>query len=353
MKKNLLLLGLLLIIGFQQVIAQGAEITGTVIESETNLPLIGVNIMIKGTTLGTVTDLDGNYTLSVPDQDAILVFSFIGFQQQEIPVNNLTTVNVTMIESTELLDEVMVVAYGTTKKASFTGAASNVDAEDIGRMPVTSFEKALAGNVAGVQIANNTGQPGSGTEIRIRGRGSFSASNEPLYVIDGIPAVSGAMHSTHGGVNPGNVMSTINPGDIENITVLKDAAASSLYGSRAANGVILITTKQGKAEVTKYAVKGYYGISDFAVTNYEGVTGDEFIMLHRESMENYWGVGDPRVDEEMIKQNYVKPEGGYTDCMMFCSARGKSRILTYLRREETKRHIFLYLRIFLTRRALH
>jgi len=323
MKKNLLFFGLLLIIGFQLVIAQGSEITGTVTESETNLPLIGVNIMIKGTTLGTVTDLDGNYTLSVPDQDAILVFSFVGYHQQEIPLNNLTTVNVSMVESAELLDEVMVVAYGTTKKASFTGAASSVDAEDIVRMPVTSFEKALAGNVAGVQIANSTGQPGSGTEIRIRGRGSFSASNEPLYVIDGIPVVSGEMHSSHGGVNPGNVMSTINPGDIENITVLKDAAASSLYGSRAANGVILITTKQGKAGVTKYAVKGYYGISDFAVTNYEGVTGDEFIMLHRESMENYWGVGDPRVDEEMIKQNYVKPEGGYTDWYDVLFRKGK------------------------------
>ena len=327
MNKKLLFFGLLLTIGFQLVSSQGSEITGVVTESETNLPLMGVNIIIKGTTSGNVSDLDGNYTITVPDQDAILVFSFMGFKPQEIPVNGLTTINVFMEESTEMLDEVMVVAYGTTKKASFTGAASSIDAEIIARIPVTSFEKALAGNVAGVQIANSTGQPGSGTEIRIRGRGSFSASNEPLYVIDGIPAVSGGMHtsSSSSSPNPGNVMSTLNPGDIETITVLKDAAAASLYGSRAANGVILVTTKQGKAGVTKYAAKAYYGISDFAVKNYEGVTGEEFLMLHRESMANYWGEGDPRIEEEMIKQGYVKPEDGFVDWYDVLFRKGKTQ----------------------------
>ncbi|MFC2116799.1 SusC/RagA family TonB-linked outer membrane protein [Bacteroidota bacterium] len=317
MKKKLFLLGSLLGIGFQLLFAQGVNITGSVVESETNLPLIGVNIIIKGTTSGTVSDLDGNYTIMAPDQDAILVFSFLGFEQQEIPVSGQSTINVFMVETIEMLEEVMVIAYGTTRKASFTGSAAVVKADAINKIPVSSFEKALVGNIAGVQVSNTTGQPGSGTEIRIRGIGSFSASKEPLYVIDGVPVTSGSMNNTAGGLVTGNVMSALPSGDIENITVLKDAAAASLYGSRAANGVILITTKHGREGVTRYNLKTTFGISDFAVDNYKTVSGEDFLMLHRESMENYVASGRAPatfdVDQTMIDNGWVKPEEGFTD----------------------------------------
>lgn len=317
MKKKLLLLGLLLTIGFQLINAQGSEITGTIIESETNLPLIGVNIIIKGTTSGTVSDLDGNYTITVPDQDAILVFSFVGYNQQEIPVNGLSTINVSMEESMAMLDEVMVVAYGSTKKGSFTGSAGVVNTENISRMPLSSVEKALSGYMAGVQVANYSGQPGSPTQIRIRGLGSFSASNQPLFVIDGVPVMSGDMHNRHGGLDVGNVMSTIPANDIESMTVLKDAAASSLYGSRAANGVILITTKSGREGVTDYKFKASYGFSDFAVDNFKTVNGEDFLALHRESMENLVASGNAPpgfdIDETMEFEGYVKPAEGFTN----------------------------------------
>jgi TonB-linked SusC/RagA family outer membrane protein len=329
MKKKLLLLVSLLTIGLQFLIAQGVSITGTVIESGTNLPLTGVNIIIKGTTSGTVSDLNGKYTLTVPDQDAILVFSFMGFKQQEIPVNGLSTIDVSMVETIEMLDEVMVVAYGTTMKASFTGSAAVVKAETIERIPVSSFEKALVGNIAGVQVSNISGQPGSGTEIRIRGMGSFSASNEPLYVIDGVPVVSGSMHNTAGGLETGNVMSVIPPGDIETVTVLKDAAAASLYGSRAANGVILITTKQGREGVTRYLFKSFYGISDWAVDNFRTVSGPDFLMLHRESMENYVATGNAPpgfdIDKTMEDNGWVEPEEGFTDWYKELFRKGKTQ----------------------------
>jgi TonB-linked SusC/RagA family outer membrane protein len=317
MKKKLFFLGLLLTIGFQLLIAQGTEITGTIIESKTNLPLIGVNIIIKGTTSGTVSDLDGNFSLTVPDQDAILVFSFVGFDQQEIPVSGQSIINVSMEESMAMLDEVMVVAYGSTKKGSFTGSAGVVNTENISRMPLSSVEKALSGYMAGVQVANNSGQPGSPTEIRIRGLGSFSASNQPLFVVDGVPVMSGDMHNSHGGLETGNVMSTIPANDIESMTVLKDAAAASLYGSRAANGVILITTKSGREGVADYKFKASYGFSDFAVDNFKTVGGDDFLMLHRESMENLVLSGNAPpgfdIDETMEFEGYVKPEEGYTN----------------------------------------
>ncbi len=317
MKKKLSLLVLLFMIGFQMGFAQAVEVTGTVIESGTNIPLIGVNIIIKGTTSGTVTDLDGNYTLTVPDQNALLVFSFMGFKEQEFQVGNQTTINVTMGASTEMLDEVMVVAYGSTKRASFTGSAGTINTENISRMPLSSVEKALTGYIPGVQVANNSGQPGSPTQIRIRGLGSFSASNQPLFVVDGVPVMSGDMHNGHGGLETGNVMASIPANDIESMTVLKDAAASSLYGSRAANGVILITTKSGSQGITKYNFKASYGFSDFAVDNFKTVNGDDFLTLHRESMENLVASGNAPpgfdIDETMEFEGYVEPEEGFTN----------------------------------------
>ena len=170
----------------------------------------------------------------------------------------------------EQLDEVMVVAYGTAKKSSFTGAAASVDgAKALKDIPVTSFEQALAGTTPGLTINSSSGQPGAALEIRVRGTGSMNATNEPLYVVDGVPVVSGdvALSPVRGDSKSFNIMSSINPSDIENITVLKDAAAASLYGSRAANGVILITTKKGKAGKTRINFKANWGFSDWAMKN--------------------------------------------------------------------------------------
>ncbi|HCC70472.1 MAG TPA: TonB-dependent receptor [Bacteroidales bacterium] len=316
MKKKILLLSFLMCVGLLWLNAQEFRVTGTITDN-TGEPLPGVTVQIKGSSTGTATDVDGNYSLQVPGTDAVLVFSFIGYETQEITVGDQRVINISLNETTQAIEDVIVIAYGTTTKASFTGSAAVVKAEKINKIPVSSFEKALVGNIAGVQVANTTGQPGSGTEIRIRGIGSFSASNEPLYVIDGVPVMSGSLNSTAGGLPTGNVMSTIPSGDIENITVLKDAAAASLYGSRAANGVILITTKQGREGVTRYSLKSVYGFSDWAVDNYKTVSGEDFLMLHRESMENYLASGNAPpgfdVDAEMLANDWVKPAEGFTD----------------------------------------
>ena len=177
----------------------------------------------------------------------------------------------------------------------------------------------MAGAVAGVTVAETSGQPGSGSEIRIRGRGSFSAGNSPLYVIDGVPMTTGVLYEG------GNLMSTLNPGDIDNITVLKDAAAASLYGSRAANGVILITTKRGISGATKYNLKSSFGMSDFAVENYKAASGDDFVELMRESLVNYYGEGSPEVQANMVEGKFYEPKGGYVDWYDLLFRKGASK----------------------------
>jgi len=282
-------------------------VKGTVIDANGE-PLPGVNVYDKANPQnGVITGIDGNYSISLASADVTIMFSFIGFDDQEVQVAGRAEVNITLLEERVGLDEVMVVAYGTSKKASFTGSAAVVKSEAISKVPVTSVEKALSGAIAGVTVAETSGQPGSYSEVRIRGLGSFAASNSPLYVVDGVPISTGSMSEG------GNLMSSIPTGDIESVTVLKDAAAASLYGSRAANGVILITTKQGSKGVTKYNLKASTGISDFAVDNYKGVSGEDHIMLHKESLENFYGVGHEKVDETMNRYEWYEPEGGFTD----------------------------------------
>lgn len=298
---------LLLFFSMQFAFAQGNKITGVVTSAEDGSSLPGVTIQIKGTQTGIVTDTDGRYEVTIPQNAKALIFSFVGFTTQEIALSGQRIINVTMELSSTILDEFVVVAYGTTTKKSFTGSAQVVNSKVIGRTPVTSIEKALSGNVSGVTVAEVSGQPGSYSEIRIRGMGSFSASNSPLYIIDGVAMLTGSMREGN------NLMSTIAAGDIESMTILKDAAAASLYGSRAANGVILITTKQGRKGVTKYSFKSSLGISDMAVENYKAASGDDFVMLMRESLENYYGVGAPQVEATLQANEWYEPEGGYTD----------------------------------------
>lgn len=269
MKKALLTSVCIMACGLQVINAQQIPIAGKITD-QNGSPLAGVTISVKGTNVAVTSNTNGLFTLNA-DQNATLVISSVGYNAQEINVAGRKTINVTLTSTDQELDEVIVVAYGTTKRSSFTGSASTVDADDIKDVPVTSFQDALIGKVPGAQITSPSGQAGSSTTVRIRGIGSMNASNEPLYVIDGVPVISGQMSQLSDYLtSSNNVMNTLNPNDIESITVLKDAAAASLYGSRAANGVVIITTKRGKTGAPKINLKSSFAVSpSWATDNYE------------------------------------------------------------------------------------
>ena len=228
---NRLLLLVIFTLSAYTVFAQ-KTVTGTVIDVDGE-PLIGVNIVVKGTTAGTVTDVDGTYILGVANNDDVLVFSYIGYLSEEIPVGDKTVVNITLIEDTRVIDELVVVGYGVQKKVTVTGSVATVQGEDLEASPTTNLTNAMVGRMPGVIGFQRADEPGGGgTTIRIRGRNSLG-SNDPLIVIDGVPGRTGGLDR-------------LNPNEIESISVLKDAAAA-IYGSRAANGVILVTTKRGQA----------------------------------------------------------------------------------------------------------
>ncbi len=248
---KILTLFLVLIVGVSY--AQEKTITGSVID-QSGLPLPGVSVVVVGTTKGTQTDFDGNYIINV-NAGQVLKYSYVGQKTVEKIVGVSSVIDVVMDEDSEALEEVIVVAYGTANKLTYTGAAAVVDSPEMEISPVTTFTSALQGNVSGLRVNSLSGDPGSGSAIRIRGVGSINASTSPLYVIDGIATqggnVSQLADDQDSSLAGTDILSTINPNDIESITVLKDAAASSIYGARAANGVVVITTKSGKNGVTQ------------------------------------------------------------------------------------------------------
>lgn len=224
------------------------DIKGMVCD-ENGEPIIGASVVVKGTSTGTISDLDGNFNLSVPDKSVIVV-SFVGYKTQEIKANSLKNgFKVVMYDDTEVLDDVVVIGYGVQKKSDLTSAVASVKADEIASTSVTSLDQGLQGRAAGVVVLNTSGQPGAGTSIRIRGTSSINGNNEPLYVIDGVPVISDSgTFSTGATQNPAlNPLTNINPSDIESIEILKDASATAIYGARGANGVVLVTTKQGKS----------------------------------------------------------------------------------------------------------
>ena len=244
-------------IGIGLVNAQVSKVTGTVTSEEDGLPVVGASVLVKGTTVGTVTDIDGNFTINnVPSSAKTLVVSFIGLETQEVAIK--PTVKVTLSSDSQALDEVMVVAYGTAKKSSFTGSAGTMNADKIATRSVSNITNAMSGQVAGVQMTSDNGQPGESAKIRIRGIGSMASSNDPLYVVDGVPY-------------DGNI-SSINPSDIESLTVLKDAAANAIYGARGANGVVLITTKSGQNGEARVTFDAKWGSNSRAVPNYDVIS---------------------------------------------------------------------------------
>lgn len=259
--KRKLLAGLLLVFIWPAVMAQ-QQVTGRVTDLAGE-PLPGVNVLVKNTATGISTDANGNYSINVSDQNDVLIFSFIGYSSQEIKVNGRSRVDVALAEDVQNLDEVVVVGYGTVKKSDLTGAVTSISSEELKAVPVTTFDQALQGRAAGVQVVQATGAPGGGTNIRIRGTSSVNASSEPLYVIDGMLINNNNSEMSIGGRGPAiNPLSTINPSDIESVEILKDASATAIYGSRAANGVILITTKRGKSGQASLNFETYYGVQE-------------------------------------------------------------------------------------------
>ncbi len=243
---------------------QPQKINGVVLDVS-GQPVIGASVLVKGTTLGTVTDFNGEFSFTVPDGTQTLVVSFVGMESQEIMLNGQTTLNVVLTESMIGMDEVLIVAYGTAKKESLTGAISTISEKKIERRPVSSVASVLEGNVSGVQINNTYGEPGSDPTIRIRGFSSVNGSNSPLYVIDGVPF--------------GGNISDLNPQDIDNISILKDAASSALYGNRASNGVILITTKKGRGHGVSMDVNINQGVYTRGIKEYERVGTNDFMEI--------------------------------------------------------------------------
>ncbi|MBQ6310170.1 MAG: TonB-dependent receptor [Bacteroidales bacterium] len=261
-----------------------SRVTGTVTSKEDGGPIPGVNVMVKGTRTGSFTDENGKYSINAP-ANATLVFTSVGYTTLEVPVNGRSVVNAVMASDAIGLDETIVVAYGTAKKGSYSGSAAVVKQDAIKDVPVVSFEQALAGKAAGVQAMSYSGQPGSEVEISVRGYGSLNASNKPLYVIDGVPATSGDWGTGNISIS---AMNYLNPSDIESITILKDAAAASLYGSRASNGVILITTKKGKEGDLVSTFKANASVSYFSYKKHMEMVNDaQNEALQRMSFRNY------------------------------------------------------------------
>lgn len=213
------------------------RVSGMVTSLETGGALQGVNVLVKGATTGSITNEKGNYSISAPNSDATLIFSYVGYKSEERKLDSRSTLNVSLANDAKALSDVVVVGYGTQRKRDITGSVGSVSAKQIEDLPVTGLDQALAGQISGVQVSQTTGAPGGGVTIRVRGTGSIGAGNEPLYVIDGFP-VEGNYSQFQ------NPLNTINPNDIESIEVLKDASAQAIYGSRGSNGVVLITTKK-------------------------------------------------------------------------------------------------------------
>ena len=275
MKRKLMLLLACLFVGIGLVTAQTQTITGVVISEEDGQPVIGASVLVKGTQLGTITGVDGDFTLpNVPSSAKTLRVSYIGMQTQEVGIK--PNVKIIMKPDTEMLEEVMVVAFGTAKKSAFTGSATVVSAEKLEQSQVTSVTDALAGAVPGVTLTSNNGAPGASASIKIRGFSSLNAGNDPLIIVDGAP-YSGDL-------------SNINPNDVESMTVLKDAASNALYGARGANGVIIITTKRanmsGEAKVTFDAK---WGANTRALKKYDVITDPAmYYEMHYGAMKNYY-----------------------------------------------------------------
>lgn len=281
-----------LFVGIGLATAQVQKVSGLVISEEDGQPVVGASVLVKGTSLGTITDLNGGFTLpSVPVGSKFLQVSYIGMKTQDVAIKSY--VKIVLKSDAAELDEVVVTAYGgSMKKSSLSGSSAQLKGDKISNLPVQSFDQAMSGKMAGVQITQSSGLLADGVSIRVRGTNSISLSSQPLVVIDGVPVSEKSNVNVFNGGNGTrfNPMASINPNDIESMEVLKDAAAAALFGSRAANGVLMITTKRGKEGKANVSYNGYVGVST-AANLPDLLNGQEFIDITNEKAANRWGAG--------------------------------------------------------------
>jgi len=299
MKKFLLLSFMLtLAFTFSESWAQERTVSGKVTSVEDGTTLPGVNVVLKGTTTGTVTDIDGNYKLTVPSDGGTLVFSFIGLATEEVEIGSRSVIDVQMSQDVQQLSEVVVVGYGSSLKKELTGAVASVSAEQIEKLPTLTPDQALQGLTSGVFVNSSSGTPGGAINVRVRGQTSINAGNDPLYVVDGVIVQSGDItQSTFGGQDQ-NALNSLNPQDIASIEVLKDAASTAIYGARAANGVVLITTKRGTAGKAKINARYWTGWAE-ATNTVDKLSAEEQVMIEREGYLNDNIGSIPRTDAEL------------------------------------------------------
>jgi len=315
-------------ITLDNVLEQQLVVTGTV--TNNGLPLPGANILVKGTTTGSQSDFNGKYTINAP-KGATLVFSYIGFKTQEIVVGENLTIDVTLLEDAASLDVVVVVGYGTQIRKNLSSSISRIDVEDLNSINVQSFDAALQGMAAGVEVRSGSAIAGSAMKVRVRGTTSFSANSEPLYVIDGIPVESGEISTSQPGRTVGNfnlqlahntnVLASINPNDIESMEILKDASATAIYGSRGSNGVVLITTKKGKIGKTQVNVSISSGLSE-ATHKIDYLNNNEYITLAQEAwfnsgndIDDFWQNSGVLVDG-LTKEEALNTDTNWVDQML-------------------------------------
>ena len=318
MRKRLLMLFACLFIGMGLVSAQTSTVSGVVISEEDGQPVIGASVLVKGTMLGTATDIDGNFSItSVPSSAKTLLVSFVGMESQEVAIKS-GKMRIVLRSDSEVLDEVMVVAYGTAKKSSFTGSAAKVDAEKIEAHVATNVTTALAGTTPGVQYMSSNGDPTSNAPtIRIRGIGSMSASNTPLYVVDGVP-YDGPLNA-------------INPQDVESMTVLKDAAANAIYGARGANGVVLITTKKGKTGDAEVKFDAKWGSNSRLIPQYDVIKepGQYYEAVYKKLFNSRYYNGATLADSyAYANRNLLDAKNGGLGYLVYTVPEGQSLIGT-------------------------
>jgi TonB-dependent starch-binding outer membrane protein SusC len=317
-------------------LAQDRTVSGRVTDAAGNV-LPGVNISILNTSAGTITDIEGNYSLQVPADATVLVFSYIGYVRIEEPLNGRSRIDIALLEDTQQLEEIVVTGYSTQKKRDIIGSISSLSPETIKDMPIVGLDQALQGQMAGVAVTQSSGTPGGGIMVRVRGNSSISSSNRPLFIVDGIPVRDGGLTTRSFGGQGDNALAMLNPNDIESIEVLKDASAKAIYGSRAANGVVLITTKRGQSNARMtFDFDMQRGLVDLT-KKLDLLNAGELLELQRESLRNAGedpdGAGRPGITDgvdtdwidavtrqALLQQYQISGSGGSERTRVFLSA---------------------------------
>ncbi|MGC4104296.1 SusC/RagA family TonB-linked outer membrane protein [Ferruginibacter sp.] len=314
-KSIVLVLFFFLFFSFYSTAQNGSFNVNGKVTDESGKPLDKVTVTVKGTSNSTVTDANGSYHINAGSGKAVLVFTSVGYQAFEMPVLNRSVVNTALTLSQKILDDVVVIGYGTQKKGNVSFAVSKLKNDNFDERAITRVDQALVGQLAGVTVKQNTGVPGKAFSIQVRGSGSISGGNEPLYVLDGFPLTPNSSNTSNGSFSGGNPLDNINPNDIESIEVLKDAAAAAIYGSRASNGVVLITTKRGQSGKARISVNGYAGYNQ-AAKKLEMMNGQQWIdqateVINAQYVAKYGSVGATANDDRATR--LARLPGGVVD----------------------------------------